>query len=359
MHIKYLEERTRANGRKVWVVNPPQYVRDAIGASYEQFDTRAEAIERATQIAEAYIDYKRGIKRDINIPQDTVDGLIAFYKTTNEYKKLEENSKRLYQLMINTASNARVGQANINFGQMLIKNVTPTHSDKLYETVRKGVSEHRAVHVCKVLRKVWFVGLRHGKVSANPFQRMGIKGLTSREVLWEPEQVDKVIETADKMGLWSIGTITLLCYHLCQRPGDMRQLKWKNFDGQVFRFKQEKTGVEVEIPASPQILQRLSPVISANSDDYIALCETTGKPYDRFLYMKYFKRVREAAEIPPHLQLRDLRRTGATEMAESGCTEDELRSVTGHQSRDVLSIYVRPTKKLAAAGINKRFKGGV
>jgi len=42
-------------------------------------------------------------------------------------------------------------------------------------------------------------------------------------------------------------------------------------------------------------------------------------------------------------------------MAEAGCTEDELRSVTGHQSRDVLSIYVRPTRKLAAAGINKRF----
>ena len=53
--------------------------------------------------------------------------------------------------------------------------------------------------------------------------------------------------------------------------------------------------------------------------------------------------------------MRDLRRTGATKMAEAGCTEDELRSVTGHQSRDVLSIYVRPTKKLAAAGINKRF----
>lgn len=39
--------------------------------------------------------------------------------------------------------------------------------------------------------------------------------------------------------------------------------------------------------------------------------------------------------------MRDLGRTGATEMAEAGCTEDELRSVKGHQSRDVLSMYVQ------------------
>jgi integrase len=90
-------------------------------------------------------------------------------------------------------------------------------------------------------------------------------------------------------------------------------------------------------------------------DGPIIVCETTGKAYDRNLYVKYFARIRRAAGLPKELQIRDLRRTGATEMAEAGCTEDELRSVTGHQSRDVLSIYVRPTTKLAAAGINKRF----
>jgi hypothetical protein len=47
--------------------------------------------------------------------------------------------------------------------------------------------------------------------------------------------------------------------------------------------------------------------------------------------------------------------SGRNLMAESGCTEDELRSVTGHQSRDVLSIYVRPTDKLAQSGISRRF----
>ena len=358
MRIKYLEERTRANGRKIWVVNPPKYIRDATGATYSQYDNRPEAVEAAAQVAQAYADYKRGIERAQPIPQDTVDGLVAFYKTTNEWKKLTENSKRLYLLMIRTASELRLGQANITFGQMLVKNVSPTHTDKMYDLLRKGWSEHRAVHVCKVLRKIWFVGKRHGKVQSNPFERMGIQGLKNREMLWDPDQVNLLIKKADELGLWSIGTLALLCYHLCQRPGDMRQLKWSNFDGQVFRFRQEKTGVDVEIPASPQILQRLEGRFTS-ADSYIAVCEKTGDLYDRFLYVKYFRRIRVAAGLPNELQLRDLRRTGATEMAEAGCTEDELRSVTGHLSRDVLSIYVRPTKKLAASGINKRFSGEI
>lgn len=363
MQIKYLEERKRTNGRTVWVVNPPKYVRDAVeGAEYEQYDTRAEAVERATVVAQAYKDYQRGLKRDIRIPQDTVDGLVSFYKTTNEYKKLKANSRDLYLLMIRTACNARIGQANINFGEMKASSVSPTHSDKLYEILCKDFSEHRAVHVCKVMRKIWFVGKRHGKVQFNPFEKMGIKGLKPRVVLWEPEQFNTFVAKADEIGLDAIGTLALLCYHLCQRPGDMRQLKWRNYSNGIIRFIQEKTQVEVEIPCSDALIARLDTLKAKREDvqpdDFIVLCERTGKPYDRFLYVKDARRVREAAGLPDTLQLRDFRRTGATEMADSGCTEDELRSVTGHQSRDVLSIYVRPTRKMAAAGVNKRFGGG-
>lgn len=357
MQVKYLEERTRANGQRVWVVKPPKYVQDAIGAKFETYTSRTEATARAVAIADAYQDHRRGIKRDISIPQDTVEGLISFYKQTNEFKKLTPNSQRLYQLMIKSATELRIGQSNLRFGEMQVKNVSPTHSDKLYMALKNDVSEHRAVHVCKVMRKVWYVGKRHGKVQSNPFERMGLAGLDSRAVLWEPDDVRKVMDVSDKNGFQSISTLTLLCYDLCQRPGDMRQLQWKHYKNGVFRFVQEKTGTEVTIPASPRLMQRLDPLISAD-DDYIVVCETTGKPYDRFLYMKYFRRLREMAGLSDQLQLRDLRRTGATEMAEAGCTEDELRSVTGHQSRDVLRIYVRPTQKLAAAGIMKRFGNG-
>ena len=45
------------------------------------------------QIADAYQEYKKGNKKDTSIKQDTVGGLIAFYKTTNEWAKLKDNTK--------------------------------------------------------------------------------------------------------------------------------------------------------------------------------------------------------------------------------------------------------------------------
>ena len=356
MKIKYVEQRTRKAGRVVWVVNPPPHMKEAIQAEYKQFDVLSDANEYAQEIVDVYADYKRGIHRQVKAEESSVAGLVSYYKTTNDYRRLSSNSKRFYNAMIKDATRIAFGNG-IPLGEMKSSNVTPEHADKLYLKLQELKSQHRATHVCKVLRKIWFMGLRAGRVKSNPFQRMNLKGLEDRKVLWEPEQVEKFIQTADEMNMGSIGTMALLCYDLCQRPGDMRQLTWGNLKRDCITFIQEKTGTEVTIPCSPRLLDRLRTIKPSNASDmeHIVVCEATGKLFDRRLYAKWAARVRNQSGLPSHLQIRDLRRTGATEMAEAGCTEDELRSVTGHQSRDVLSIYVRPTIKLAAAGINKRF----
>lgn len=350
---KFVEQRKDTSGRAYYVFNPKKYLREAIDVGYKRFDSREEADAHSDTICQQYEDYKarrQGVRR---VAEDSVDGLVAYYRTTHEWKKLTHNSAKFYDLMIRTASQLRIGQASSPFGEMLYKRVTPGHADRMYSQLRQEYSDHRAVHVLKVLRKIWYVAKRHGKVTNNPFERMGVSGLDSRVVLWEPEQVETFIAKADEMGFSSIGTLALLCYDLCQRPSDMRMLKWSDLKQGVFRFNQQKTGTQVEIPASERLLDRLES--HRNDKETIVVCETTGRPYDRRLYNKWVSRIRQAAGLPNDLQLRDLRRTGATEMAEAGCTEDELRSVTGHQSRDVLSIYVRPTVRLAASGVNKRF----
>lgn len=353
--IKYLRRKKLENGRTKWVVNPPKYVKEAIGAFYEQFDDQTDASSRAISIADQYGDYKRNVKREIHINEDTVAGLVGQYKKTNSWNKLTPNSKRTYDQLLRGTMRLRVGESSKLFQDMLIKYISVKHAEQIYSQLCKDCSMHRANHVCKVLRRIWTVGERLGATKSNPFKNMGISATPSRKTLWEPEQVHTLIQTADEMGVPSLGTLALLCYDLCQRPGDMRQLTWDGLNNDTFGFEQEKTKVWVDIPASPRLIERMQAVNRSNCHDFIVYYEKTGKQYDRFQYNKLFSRIRSAAGLPFELQLRDLRRTGATEMAESGCTEDELRSVTGHQSRDVLSIYVRPTRKLAAAGIHKRF----
>ena len=353
--IKYLRRKKLENGRTKWLVNPPKYVKEAIGAYYEQFDDQADATARAISIADQYSDHKRNIKRDIHIQEDTVAGLVNQYKLTNSWTKLSPNSQRTYNQLLRCTLRLRVGESTKMLQDMMIKHISVKHAEQIYSQLTNTVSMHRANHVCKVLRRIWTVGERLGATKSNPFKNMGLKKTPNRKVLWEPSQVDVFVAMADQMGLPSLGTLALLCYDLCQRPGDMRQITWDSFNDHIFGFEQEKTKTWVDIPASPRLIDRMQLVNRSNWHDFVVFYEKTGKQYDRFQYNKVFSRIRSAAELPKELQLRDLRRTGATEMAEAGCTEDELRSVTGHQSRDVLSIYVRPTRKLAAAGIHKRF----
>lgn len=350
--MKYIEKRKSASGIDFWAFVPKRSLREALGVKYRRFDDVEEAKLYSSQIAKDYESYIQTEAAKEQFEKNKVVGLVKLYRTTYEYKKLTDNSRTFYELMINTALNTVVNQHQ--FSHLIASNVKPALADTLYEIIEKNVSTHRAVHTMKVLRKIWYVGRRHGLVDFNPFERMGIASVEDRKVLWTPEQVFRFIDTADQIGRPSIGTMALLCYDLCQRPSDMRLLKWACMDSQgVFRFKQGKTHTLVEIPASERLRERLRAY--PNESEYIVLSESTDKPYEQRLYAKWYGKIRDAAGLPTELQMRDLRRTGATEMAESGCTEDELRSVTGHQSRDVLSIYVRPTAKLAASGINKRF----
>ena len=338
---KYTYRRTKTDGTVYWAVNPPgkwkEYVEEA---KYSTFSTRSEALSFANKLQIAYSDAVARQVKVVYVPEDSVDGLMSFYRTTNEYRRLKHNSKQAYALLIKDASRY--------IGEQKAESIGVTQADRLFQTIQKDISNHRAVHVVKLLRRVWNTCMRHGKVKRNPFQKMSIKALPDRKVLWEPAQVDTFIEKADELGLHSIGTIALLCYHLCQRPGDMRKLSAEHVKDGVASIQQEKTGIEVEIPLSNAVIERL------NTYGY-PVNPNTGKPHDRWAVNKLTRRVRIAANLPDELQIRDLRRTGATEMAEAGCTEDELRAVTGHQTRDVLSIYVRPTAKLAAAGVSKRF----
>jgi len=57
-----------------------------------------------------------------------------------------------------------------------------------------------------------------------------------------------------------------------------------------------------------------------------------------------------------HLQLRDLRRTAATTLAEAGCTIPEIAAITGHsidKCQRIIDTYVIKTKTTAKTAIEK------
>ena len=346
---QHYKEVTLASGRTVYGFNPSSTLRRKLGYRWEQYNTAAEAIARAQEAAAAFAQYKRTGALPQTVEHYNVSGLIDAYKRTSRWRQIARvaNSRRAYDQAMRYIIEI--------IGSQPVATINPLWAEDLYQRLCDQHSTAKANSMIKMLNIVWGNAERLKLTPDNPFAKLGLDPVQSRDVMWTDAQVKTFIEAADQNNLSSIGTIAMLAFDLCQRPGDCRQMLWSNYKDGVFSFTQEKTGTPVNIPATEPLAERLAAIQSnRNLADTIALYEGTGKSFSERLYRKKAQAVREVAGLPDCLKVSDLRRSGATLLGASSCTEDEIRAVTGHQSRQILSVYVKPDLRMAATAQRKR-----
>lgn len=355
--IKYLKQIKLRDGTEKWAFNPPAYIKERLEVGFEQYDAKIDAVQRCIEIDQLHKNYLSGQKEVVIVNSSTVLGMLGFYKKTQAWTRLSVNSKRTYNQLINGLMKLRLGSGSALFIDMQAANVRKDHVQKLYAQLMDDVSAHRARHTIKFLKRVWNVCEQNDKLRGNPFKIIQLDTDPVCDVVWSERQVDRFIAGADELGFWSMGTMAMLCYDLCQRPGDVRQIKWDNFDGETFTFVQEKTKTPIIVDASPRLIQRIVPRHNmAGPTDNIVLYEKTGRQYDNRKYNEIAAQIRKHTMLPDRLKMKFLRHSGATELAEHGATEDQIAAVTGHKSRQMLNIYVKKTKKLASSAQSLRFK---
>ena len=59
------------------------------------------------------------------------------------------------------------------------------------------------------------------------------------------------------------------------------------------------------------------------------------------------------AGLPKDLQYRDLRRTLVTALGAAGCSDGQIRAITGHKTRAVVGVYVRPDQTFAKGAFQR------
>lgn len=208
-----------------------------------------------------------------------------------------------------------------------------------------------------VLSNVWEVALRNGRVILNPWRLSGIKLNNTRDVTWTPQQIQDAIRVSKEMGFHILALYLIFCYETAQRPWrDLGKLKWSNIieneDGSViFDFVVSKTGVHLMLPLSGVAKEALKNI--TRKSEYVFSNEH-GKLYKDQTMRNQLEKVKKHAGIPDHLQIRDIRRTVVTEMAENGATSEEIRSITGWKSAEsVIHRYARIRLKTATHAIEK------
>lgn len=237
-------------------------------------------------------------------------------------------------------------------GDMPAKAVTRV-SIKAWQRAMEAGSKQVAAATLRVLRIVMEAARDEGLIDVNPARKLKLTAPNERDRIWSDDEVEKFVAKARELGRSSIAFAVMLGLGLGQREGDILRLAWSQFDPvrNVVQLRQRKTKVTIAVPVLPELrtwldtMPRLGPLMVVSEGRAIAYGE------DHFRHL--FAKIREAAGLDPDLRFMDLRRTAATRLGQAGCTDDMIRAITGHLSREVVRRYVRADDTMARAAIDR------
>jgi integrase len=211
--------------------------------------------------------------------------------------------------------------------------------------------EANARNAGAALRRLFAFGRNQGWIEVTPADKLNLPTPARRARVWTVHERDRFIAAAAEVGHPSMGLAAMLGWCLGQRPADLRTLTWAAYDGSAVALRQGKTGARVWIPALPELRRLLD--AADRSGLQIVVSEETKRPYLESAFQHEFARIRAHAGLPSDLQFRDFRRTLATALGAAGCSEDQIRSITGHKTREILTTYVVPDTGFARGAMKR------
>jgi len=337
----------------------------------------AEAVERCELLNRHFDTWRNGRKED-GFQGFTLDWLFGEYRSTRKYQRLK--SRQQYEL-----SMAIVGKYVLPkdprgrmLGEIDLGKITRAVAQKLYDgLVARPDGTLRPTHINRVMRHVraaWNVvaGLHPTHVPAiNPFMRLdmerpakggGVKPATR-------EQLETFIAAADALGLWSVGTAALVGFDLAMREPDIiGRFAWSDWQpngAPVVIIRHGKTDEEYEQPLASPDGVLLFPELEAR----IAATPRTGPlviMQDRAARDGTFRaltvhglrhlarRIRKHAGLPNTVSFASFRKGGMTEMGEAGLTDQQIIGLSGHKTRQMVSVYSKATAPLRVGAAAQR-----
>jgi integrase len=153
------------------------------------------------------------------------------------------------------------------------------------------------------------------------------------------------------------GTRARLAFELLlntgQRRSDVVRMGRQHVRGSALHVRQGKTGAEVVIPIRPE----LRAAIDATPRDHLTFLTTgEGKPFSVDGFGHWFRTVCNEAGIPA-LAAHGLRKATCRRLAEAGCTEKEIASISGHTTlREVARYTAAASKTLLAQAATRKLE---
>ena len=354
---RYTQARKNANGETVYRFNPPnKLIEQGIAKRVTLGTDRNEAYMLAAilnnEITQHYLVTKRCDFLDNNV---TLHTLIYNYMSSYGWDKLKPKTQKDYKYFLSVAEKT--------LGRYTIKKIGTKLAKKHYQQwLERGVTQ--ANHITSCLSTVYNWAIDQEFIQVNPFARIKRTTALKRTDVWTKLEVERVLDDAYSLyHTRNIGLIIHMAYAFCQRLGDMRTLKWDNFDENftVLYLQQSKRRAKVEIPVDEEMREMLT---RQHKDfgfqPYVAprTLPTKGEylPYTLEQVSKQGRILMDRNSIPSNKRLMDLRRTGIMEMVDGGVPLPQIMSVSGHTNPASVKPYMKNTLASATNALTTRKK---
>lgn len=289
-----------------------------------------------------------------------VRDLIKSYERNISFKKLSKNTAESYLYYLSVWAEDRVG--NMVVMKARLSDINTPMCQRLYDKYA-STSISTANHCLKVWRLLFNYAIRQGFTLHNPFTRVKPQTVRHRKVVWQQQHLKKFLDVAySSFKTRNVGLIVQMAYEWGQRLGDMRLLRWDNynFETRVLSLEQNKRRARVELPTSAGLHEMLMQQHETYGwQPFIAPTNKPDRkgglvPYCPTLLARHADMLKKEAGIPHEIKLFDLRRTAVTEMIEAEVPLTNIMAMTGHSTPASVAPYIKHTLKGAMVAARAR-----
>lgn len=258
--------------------------------------------------------------------EGTLNALAVLVYTTAEWKALSGATQSTYRGIIE--------RLRTDYGHLNVAAIQQKHVRLMRD--KRSDKPTAANNMVKVLRWVLAIAVERNLISVNPC--IGIKPLRIEGDgfhTWTEAEVEAF------EAYWPVGTKQRTAFDLLlftvQRSGDVRKMGRQHLTANRLAITQEKTEAKLSLPVVPALAASLATV---PANQMLFVCNQHGVGYTAKGFGNWFSQACRDAGLT-QCSAHGLRKTGATRLADAGCSEAEIMAWTGHQTPKEVQRYTK------------------
>ncbi|MCB2076069.1 MAG: tyrosine-type recombinase/integrase [Novosphingobium sp.] len=254
----------------------------------------------------------------------TFDDLIARYYRSPDFLDPSDRTREVYRGVIE--------RWRKTYGGARVRDLEARH----IEDMMAEMLPHRtaANMLRKRLRALMQFAIRQGMATTNPvIATKPYKVETTGFHTWTESEIARFQDRHP------VGTNARLALDLMlwtgQRGGDARVMGPQHIKNKRLIITQEKTGATVSLPILPPLAES---IMAVRTGALVFLLSAHGKPYSRKSFGQRFRKWCDDAGLH-NCTAHGLRKAAARRFAEAGCSNQQIKSWTGHTTDSEVSRY--------------------